>query len=86
MKWCKHFVKNHGGLSEWWYSPRPHPQATMSLLKESWDYCPHCGTPRPKENSLAKKFWEYHCLNAVDMDVLCNRLAEIAEEHFREKK
>jgi hypothetical protein len=53
-----------------------------------FNYCPECGTPRPKEKTLAEKFCDAHPIckqhGRPHMSV-CEILAKVAEDHFKGK-
>lgn len=80
-KWCEHMynasyveIKRHDGSS-----------IVIGVMGVA--SCPECGTPRPREKSLAEKFDEHFKRCRVSESVTCaNHLAEIAEAHFKETK
>jgi len=81
-QWCKHIEYGQ-------YSPMCKPdyrfkdEDSVTYLTTSWNLCPICGTPRPKEKTLAQKFREYLPYAGSDM---YEGLARIAEDHFKRTK
>ena len=70
MKWCEHVDARE--------------QCTFEIA--GMKFCPTCGTPRPKEKSLAEKLREQFYTPATTIPVAeCDRwerVAKVAEEHF----
>lgn len=82
MRWCEHCIKSpiSGDREEY------HLKG-FAIYCDSFNYCPICATPRPKEKSLAEKFadWgEYQ--SAMSYEEMFKELAKIAEEHFNQSK
>ena len=80
-RWCEHLAISGKDV-----------HAFVPTTDEHWKFCPICGTPRPVEKSLAEKFDEY-CGDTLsfgerhgDRMSAIKEMAEIAEQHFREKK
>lgn len=83
MKWCEHSFEVLGEM-------RFYREIRVGIAKQTgsvvvgnnWHFCPICGTPRPKEKSLAEKMKE-----SVYATVACGwddyqKLEKIAEQHF----
>jgi hypothetical protein len=76
--WCEH-TRHESHWFEGWLVSNGH-----GYYGKDWMFCPICGTPRPKELSLAEKFKKKieSCRNDYN---LADYLVLIAEEHFKSK-
>ena len=81
--WCEHIkpeydgkVLNFMGVHAGWPDQKGH-----------WNFCPICGTSRPKEKTLAEKFYDHtNFCRAVNSVAFLDHLAYIATEHFKEHR
>ena len=82
MIWCSHMtpgkvIECHGKQ-----------EGALAFHMDSWSYCPICGKPRPKEQTLAEKLklasvdWDSHDWGTEYWDIL----AKTAEDHFKESR
>jgi hypothetical protein len=78
QEWCTHCKPG----SMWYVGKGYYPDFP------AWNFCPICGTPRPKDKTLEEKF-EKHMRNddwmlsdSIRQDAI--NLAKIATEHFKE--
>ena len=82
--WCQHLRWNCRS-KEWVEAGyESYTNMTRHVHENSWNFCPICGTPRPKEKTLAEKFGEFlfDSKNIMKGGVAEN-LARIAEDHFK---
>ena len=79
--WCEHMKNKGDGLKLYkWHDDSIHSLGQSHT--EYFQFCPICGTPRPKEKSLAEKFMDI----PFPMTRLCaDKLSDIASEHFKNK-
>lgn len=68
--WCEH-MDNY--KSEKWY-----------LADKEFQFCPVCGTPKPKEESLEEKFETFWNLAKFNNQTIFKDLASVARKHFKD--
>ena len=84
QEWCEH-IKIRSG-SKWYYGNFDSQEGGCSLLNNKYNFCPECGTPRPREMELWEKFEESYtggmkrCLDRTD---IWKQFVKIAELHFK---
>ena len=88
MKWCEHIKmgKDWPYMNTLYYSNGEY--RGLHILEEK--FCPICGTPRPVEKTLAEKINEWFVNNGMftkgyDSSFEAKHLAEVAEQHFKER-
>jgi hypothetical protein len=81
MRWCEHISKRFQ-YQGWEFIIT----STSTILAYDWLFCPKCGTPRPKEQTLAEKFHDYlgARLPSNPFYVSAVELSKIASKHFEE--
>ena len=89
--WCEHISWMNGTCSinsGWWQYSDTHKSFAIELSVIQINFCPICGTPRPKEKSLAEKL-KYACYPGYHSEIWYEldweSVALAAEEHFKNK-
>ena len=89
MKWCEHMISSKDD-SKFDEDRDGYAYCDGYFEKVSrWKLCPICGTPRPKEQTLAEKFaeWSEKYSNVpFPSTMFIDGLADIARKHFEETK
>lgn len=79
-KWCEHTFT--GILS----GQLRLDSGTGPCVQDDWNFCPICGTPRPKEKELWEKMKEAWLASETCCDDSFKLMARVSEQHFKEKR